>query len=530
MKVQLLFNILILISFFSFSQNATFQEKIITPGPELSSAFGLSVDIQGDLLVGGDTIDPNGAVPGTGAAFIYRKNDNGDFIFEQKLKAPFLDANNSSDSYGIDVDIYGDFIAVSAFRYRFADTSNGFPTVNKAGAVFLYKYDSSTSQWDLVNQIFAPTRLLNHEFGWRIILTDTQLFVSEWFYRNTTVNASRTGKIHIYDYDSNGNVTYNQGIDNPEPNSDDFFGSEIALSGNTIAIGTNGEEFDPNANNQLNNAGAVYVFEKDASGLFNFQQKVVPNTRAAFANFGDGLDLNDDTMVIGAVNETRLQPNTTNTLSCGIAYVFKFNGTTWSQTALIEPPTVEDNADFGSSINLDGNTALVSYEGGRVPYNGSTRSSGLVEQITLDNSGQVSNRFTIAPPFPDSTSEFGFISSWDGNQLAIGAYTDRGDINGNSLNESPGAVYVYNLDTNLSTDTFSSSALKISNPVKDNLSIFNLVENVDYNIYDIHGKLVQVGKITKTNSTLDTSWMAQGVYILKISNANRLQNFKIIKH
>ena len=519
MKTQLFLNIFILISIFSFSQNPTFQEKIITPGTELSSAFGVSVDVQGDVLVGSDTSDPNGSVAGTGAAFVYRKDGNGNFSFEQKLKAPLLDAG---DSYGIDVEINGNFIAVGAFRYKFSETANGFPTVNRAGAVFLYKYNTNTNAWDLVNQIYAPTRVLNHEFGWRIILTDTQLFVSERF-------TSNAGKVHVYDYDSNGNVTYNQGIDNPEPNSSDLFGWEISLSGNTLAIGANGEEFDQNGNNELNNAGAVYVFERNGSGLFNLQQKIVPNTRVTSANFGGGLDLNNNNLVVGAINETRIQPGTTNTLSCGIAYVFKYNGATWSQTALIEPPTVENNADFGSSINLDNNTVLISYEGGRVPFNGSSRTSGLVEQITLDNSGQVSNRFTIAPPFPDSTGEFGYITSWDGNQLAVGAFADRGDINGNILNESPGAVYVYNLDANLATDTFSSTTLKINNPVKDKLTIINLKKNANYNIYDINGKSIQTGKISISNSNIDTSWIAKGFYVLNIDSDDRHQNFKIIK-
>ncbi len=526
MKTQLFVITFTIISIFSFSQNLIFKEKLLAPDGELNDRFGWAVDVQGDVLVGGDIFDNTDPLLSTGAAYIFRKDSNGNFNFEQKLKAPFLSA---SDNYAREVKINGDFIAIGATRYKFANSSNGFPIVDSAGAVFLYKHNPSTNLWDLVNQIFAPTRVSNRLFGQRIIITNTQLFITEIEHRYTSFNASRAGKIHVYDYDSNGNVTYNQGIDNPEPTTNDFFGAEIALSGNTLAAGTYGERLDENGTNPLNSAGAVYVFEKDGTGIYNFQQKIVPNTRVMFSSFGGGLDLNNDTLVVGAVNENRVQPGTTNTADCGIAYVFKKNGTTWSQTTFIEPPSIEFNAEYGSSINLDGNTVFISYEGGKVTFNSTTGLSGLVDQITLDNTGQVTDRFVIAPPFPDSTSEFGYMTSWDGNQLAVGAYADSGDIDGNSLNESPGAVYVYNFDTNLSTNAFSSAALKISNPVEEKITVFSLKKDSNYHIYDLNGQLIMQGKLALSNPTIDISWVTNGVYILSINIGDSYQNFKIIK-
>ncbi|WP_026754121.1 T9SS type A sorting domain-containing protein [Sediminibacter sp. Hel_I_10] len=513
----------------SFSQNVTFSEKILTPGEEFSSVFGVSVDIQESVLVGSDPSDLNGAVPSTGAAYIYRKNNNGNFEFEQKLKAPLLEAG---DVYGTDVAINGDFIAVGSSRYEFANTTSGLPIVNKAGAVFLYKYNTNTSQWDLVNQIFAPTRLLFHEFGWRLLITDTQLFISEIYYKNTSVNALRTGKVHIYDYDNDGNVTYNQGVDNPEPTSHDFFGSEIALSGNTLAVGARGEQLDENGTNQLTNAGAVYIFEKDDLGFYNLQQKILPNPRVAFANFGEGLDIYNNTLAVGAVGEVSMVPGTSDVADCGVAYIFKKIGSTWSQTASIIPPTVEFNANYGSSINLKDNIVFIGYEGGRVPYNGSTRNSGLVEQITLDNSGQVTNKFTIAPPFPDTTNEFGYITSWDGNQLAVGVYADRGDIDGNLIlsgTVSPGAIYVYDTNATLSTNAFSSVKLKVTNPVKEEITVFNLKEKANYTLYDLYGKLILQGNIITSNPSIDLSLITNGIYLLSIHSKNSPQDFKIIK-
>ena len=527
MKTQITTLILICISIITYSQSSTFNEKIMAPDGSFNDRFGWAVDVQGDILVGGDIFDGTVSEPNTGAAYVFRKNSSGNFIFEQKLKAPFLE---SYDNYASEVEINGDFIAVGAPRYKYNDSANGFPTVESAGAVFLYKYNSAINQWELVNQIFAPTRQLNHLFGFRVYLTNNQIFISEIEHRYTNVNALRSGKIHVYNYDNNGNVTYNQGIDNPEPSSNDFFGSEISLFGNTLAIGARGEKEDANGNNTLNFAGAVYVFESNNMGQFILQQKIVPSTRFAYADFGDGLDIDDSTLVVGASSETRVQPGTSNTADCGIVYIFKKVNNTWSQTEIVEPPNVEFNAGYGASINLIENTALISYKGGRVPYNGSTIASGLVEELNIDSNGNIDNRYVIPPPFPDSTNEFGYITSWDGNQLAVGAYADRGDINGSIIPEgSPGAVYIYNLSNSLSTTSSTFHNIRILNPVENTINIYGLENDGTYRLFDLQGKTIAEGKLTHVDPHIDIFNLAKGIYLLNIKVESSVQNFKVLK-
>ena len=176
------------------------------------------------------------------------------------------------------------------------------------------------------------------------------------------------------------------------------------------------------------------------------------------------------------------------------------------------------------------NTALISYKGGRVPYNGSTIASGLVEELNIDSNGNIDNRYVIPPPFPDSTNEFGYITSWDGNQLAVGAYADRGDINGSIIPEgSPGAVYIYNLSNSLSTTSSTFHNIRILNPVENTINIYGLENDGTYRLFDLQGKTIAEGKLTHVDPHIDIFNLAKGIYLLNIKVESSVQNFKVLK-
>lgn len=99
-------------------------------------------------------------------------------------------------------------------------------------------------------------------------------------------------------------------------------------------------------------SGSAYVFVRSGN-TWNQQVKLTPGDGAINDNFGRSLAISGDTAVIGAYND---DDNGTNS---GSAYVFVRNGTTWSQQAKLTASDGAAGDRFGVSVAVSGDTAVV---------------------------------------------------------------------------------------------------------------------------------------------------------------------------
>jgi hypothetical protein len=131
----------------------------------------------------------------------------------------------------------------------------------------------------------------------------------------------------------------------------EFFGYSVALSGDTALIGAcnktvSGQNF----------AGAAYIFT--CSGMiWSEQAELTASDGAANDCFGSSVALDGDTALIGAEGRTVSSQG-----GAGAAYIFTRTGTTWSQQAELSDPDAATNDYFGRSVALSGDTALVGAE------------------------------------------------------------------------------------------------------------------------------------------------------------------------
>jgi len=126
----------------------------------------------------------------------------------------------------------------------------------------------------------------------------------------------------------------------------DFFGSSVALDGDTALIGAEGD------NDKGANSGSAYVFVRNGE-TWTQQAKLLASDGAIEDGFGRSVAVDGDTVVVGAEGDSDQ-----GSLS-GSAYVFIRNGGIWSQQAKL---TASDGAfgdRFGSSVTLDGDTVLL---------------------------------------------------------------------------------------------------------------------------------------------------------------------------
>jgi len=130
---------------------------------------------------------------------------------------------------------------------------------------------------------------------------------------------------------------------------DDYFGSSVAISGDTIMVGTPGRGLEgPSFKYDV---GAVYVFTRSGT-TWSQRQKLMASSSSEFDHFGAAVAISGDTAVIGVPDSD--YPSTDQ----GCAYIFVRSGTTWSQKTQLS--AAGGNGDgFGSSVAIDGNRVVV---------------------------------------------------------------------------------------------------------------------------------------------------------------------------
>ena len=149
--------------------------------------------------------------------------------------------------------------------------------------------------------------------------------------------------------------------------------------------------------------------------------------------YGSALAIDGDRLVVGAPHED------VNGLSeAGTAYVYAYDGSTWSEVQRLEAPTPEADAWFGHFVTIAGDFLAVSQ-----------RSSAVEEAVYVyRNVGGTWDLQQTLPSTPGST-EFGDYLSMSGDTLAVGA--PRQHLPG----DGEGGVFVYRLQAG----TFVQEAL-----------------------------------------------------------------------
>ncbi|MEM1349474.1 MAG: FG-GAP repeat protein, partial [Myxococcota bacterium] len=161
-------------------------------------------------------------------------------------------------------------------------------------------------------------------------------------------------------------------------NTDEFdrFGSSVALDGDTLVVGAPLEDSSSvgvggaQDDNDSPDSGAVYVFERNAQGVWSQRAYLKASNTDASDEFGDSVALDGDTLVVGAPNEDSSAvgvggPQDDNSsLGSGAAYVFSRDAEgMWSQRAYLKATNTDEDDEFSSSIALSGDTLVISAPG-----------------------------------------------------------------------------------------------------------------------------------------------------------------------
>lgn len=130
------------------------------------------------------------------------------------------------------------------------------------------------------------------------------------------------------------------------------FGISVAIDGDTVVVGALGGFRGPPLS-PIEVPSAAYVFTRSGT-TWTLQQKL-PHLPAKADTFGWAVALSGDTAVVGAA----LKGAAKELYGVGAAYVFTRSGTTWTQQQLFNFKDGKQGDNFGGSVAISGDTAIV---------------------------------------------------------------------------------------------------------------------------------------------------------------------------
>ncbi|KPK49236.1 MAG: hypothetical protein AMS22_13960 [Thiotrichales bacterium SG8_50] len=423
---------------------------------DAADRFGSDIALSGDgtlLAVGapgedsnatGINSDDNNNVDGSGAAYLFRLDED-DWLQEAYVKASNTDDEDPEaewyrveDAFGADIalSVDGKTLAVGAPLEDSNSTEiNGDQDDNSAngsGAVYLFRHDG---------------------IGWH----------QQAYIKSSNSDGGRTSSC-----DSQSEGEYCWG---------DRFGSAVALSrdGNTLAVaaisedsgatGVNGDQSD----NSASSAGAVYVFRFDGMNWVQEAYVKASNT-SEYGAFGKAIALSADgsLLAVGAPSDNsgatgiNGDQDDSSAHGSGAVFVFRFDGTNWSQEAYVKASNTDGGDHFGDSVALssDGNRLAVGActEGSSATgINGdqddnSVVMAGAVYVFRFDGLNWAQEAYVKASNTEEDQFGYDVALSGDGNTLAVAAISEDsgatgidGDQYDNSATYS-GAIYIFRFD------------------------------------------------------------------------------------
>jgi hypothetical protein len=174
-------------------------------------------------------------------------------------------------------------------------------------------------------------------------------------------------------------------------------------------------------NTTLDGEGIVYIFKSNGSS-YTQQTQVAGSGARTNGNFGESVSLDQygNYMCVGASNELVSSTNS------GAAYIFTRSGNTWSQQQRLIPSDVVANLFFGTSCSIDstGTYAIV----GGTGYDGANTNSGAAYVFSRSGSTWTEVQ-KLTPSNPVVNNQFfgqQVAISDNGNVIAISGPTQGG--------------------------------------------------------------------------------------------------------
>ncbi|MBI5762095.1 MAG: immunoglobulin domain-containing protein [Planctomycetes bacterium] len=312
-------------------------------------------------------------------------------------------AQSASDETGASVSISGDTAMVGAAL------DDGPAGADQGSA---YVHVRSGASWSTQAKLTASDAAAGDRFGSAVSVSGDYAVVG--------ARGASSGAGAAYVFVRSGTVWTQQAkLTANDAAAGDAFGTSAAIYGDTVVVGA------PSASSA---AGAAYVYVRSGT-VWTQQAKITAGDAAAGDEFGVAVALSGNTAVVGAALDDAAAGS-----DQGSAYVFVRGGTVWSQQAKLTANDAAAGDRYGSSVSLDGDTAIIGAmmddgaagadQGGAYLYKRSGVTWSLQSKVTAADAG--------------AGDQFGSGVGVSGENAVVGSHLSNG-----LAGSDQGAAYLY---------------------------------------------------------------------------------------
>jgi len=356
------------------------EAKLLNSDGSPSDHFGFSSMICGDyLLAGAIGDDDNGG--GSGSAYVFRWDST---AWNEEIKIAASDGA-ASDSFSYSCSVSGNHVIIGApFDDDNADDSGSayfydLRNLHPLMAVNVYEnslpgtlaatidgddLEGDPLTFSLQKDPSGNFEIIEEGSTWRLqVASGARLDYEDKYSYPITIRAEDDNG-GVYDEDFTITVlnvneppiglslvnVANTNVTASDRTPWDSFGSSVSMFGDSIIVGAQSD--DDNGPD----SGSAYIFRRDGLRLID-ETKLIAGDGEAKDEFGLSVSISSDYTVVGARSDSD------NGYSSGSAYVYKRDGSAWTEQAKL---TASDGAawdNFGRSVSISGDYIVVGADG-----------------------------------------------------------------------------------------------------------------------------------------------------------------------
>ncbi len=367
------------------------QAKLVAADGAPNDWFGSAVALNGATAVIGASEKTVGSNALQGAAYVFVQSGG---VWTQQAKLVAADGA-ASDRFGSSVALSGTVALVGAYNKTVGANAN-------QGAAYVFVQSGGT--WTQQAKLVASDGAAGDILGASVALSGNTALLGA--YKKTIGTNGNQGAAYVF-AGSGGAWAQQATLLASDGAAQDKFGVSVAVSGTTALIGAYSKTVGANALQ-----GAAYVFTASGSS-WTQQAKLVAADGATNDYFGNSVAVAGTTAVVGAYNKTL------GAVGQGAAYVFAQSGSTWSQQAKLSAGDGAANDYFGVRVAVSGSIALVGAFGKAI---GTNPQQGAAYAFA-PSAGAWAQQSKVVAADGAANDQLGSTVALDGTTALVGAYT-----------------------------------------------------------------------------------------------------------
>ncbi len=386
----------------------TQQAQLVASDGAANDEFGVSVALSGDTAVVGAHGDDVGANTNQGSAYVFVRSGT-----TWTQQAQFLATGGAAvDQFGYSTALSGDTAVVGAL---FDDVG---PNADQGSA---YVFVRSGTVWTQQAQLVASGGAASDSFGHSIAISGETVVVGAYL-DDVGPNADQ-GSAYVF-VRSGTTWTQQAQLTAIDGAATDYLGYAVAIDGDTVVVGVRLDDVGPNGDQ-----GSARVFSRIGSTWIGPDITLLASDGASSDTFGYAVGASGDTVVVGAHND-----DVGANVNQGSVYVFVRSGTTWTQQAQLVASDGAAGDQFGVSVALSVDTAVVGAYSDDVGANADQGSA----YVFVRSGTTWTQQAKLLATGGAAGDGFGISVALSGDTAVVGAFTDDVGANANQ-----GSAYVF---------------------------------------------------------------------------------------